>query len=605
MDTLAHFVRPEPFGKAATALERGRAVVLHGPPGQGKRTSALALLRTVTDESLFLLSPQLTMAELRERTYDEGLGYAVIDHVAPPDTDGDFSWRVLTDRLTNAGAYLVVTTTTEPQQVGDAISHVPWHRPDLEQVLRTRMTTDLTEDAFSELATSLESCRQVRDVVELACRLDRGEKPEEAAGHFDVTAETAVASWFDRGPSRRQVMEVTTLAFAHGTAERAFELDLAVLEKHLRRHMPEPSPEEGVAEESLPQVRRRLVDPDGLIVRRTVMLDVGPRTELVFASLAYHRHVVRALWNRMDVAFWDAVHGWLNEIVARHPWRVAIGLAAVAEVAFNEALALLQQWSAGSRGGGGQRAAIYTLTIMARNDQMAPAALQIATRWIHGSDPARQWTAAMAFGDQLGVRFPLEAINKLWRLCTQADTGTGNVAIALANLFTTLARDTPDAGMVLRVLSNKLARFGRPGGSTILRSVAISTLSVVLGARDHRTGRQSVLLHLGRSPDQIHAVARLWAMTLDNRPTRLRAIESLRDTLKDLAEHDKHATSEVQRMGEALAVEMTELERRRLRDDMRKVTARQGGGNDNELIAKLFSALLTALGREGSDKENP
>jgi hypothetical protein len=99
-DALHHFVRPEPFGKAFSTLEEARAVVLHGPPGQGKRTAALALLRTLTSEPLILLSPQLTMAELRGRTFDKGLGYAVIDHVAAPDADGDFSWRVLSDRLT-------------------------------------------------------------------------------------------------------------------------------------------------------------------------------------------------------------------------------------------------------------------------------------------------------------------------------------------------------------------------------------------------------------------------------------------------------------------------------------------------------------------------
>lgn len=604
-DMLAHFVRPEPFGKASSALEKARAVVLHGPPGQGKRTSALALLRGVTNESLFLLSPQLTMAELRERTYDSGLGYAIIGHVAAPDSDGDFSWRVLSDRLATAGAYLVITTTTDPRQTADTISHVPWARPDLELVLRSRMSTDLAEASLAVLAKTLENCSEIRDVVQLADRLDQGEPPEKATSHFDLTAETEVGAWFDRHPSRRQVMEVTTLAFAHGVAERIFELDLAVLEKHLSRHMPEPPPpEDGAVEESLPQTRHQLVAPEGLIVRRTVMSDVGPRGELVFASPAYHQHVVRALWNRLDVTFWNAVHGWLDEIVPMHPWRVSIGVAALADVAFNEAFALLQQWSAGSRGGGGQRAAIYTLSMMARNDQLAPAALQIATRWIHGADAARQWTAAMAFSDRLGMRFPLEAINKLWRLCTEADSKTGDAAIALANLFTTLARDTPDAGMVLSVLSNKLAKFEPPNGNTVLRSVAISALSVVLGARDHRRGRQSVLLHLKRSPDQVGTVARLWATALDNRPTRLRAIESLRDALKDLAEHDKHATTEVQRLGDALAEEMTRAERKRLRDDMRNVTARQNG-NDDELITRLFTALLTALGREGSEKEQP
>jgi hypothetical protein len=597
---------PDCYPEAESALRKDYAVVLSGPPGVGKRTAAFVLLRAVETGELVLLSPQVSIGELADRRYDKGTGYAVIDHIVDRNAgESEFSWRVLRERLAAAGSYLVLTTTTEPPAATDAVRRVQWAQPDVEFVLRRRMATQLAGDDWATLTGLLAGTTRIRDVVRLAERLDNGEPLETAVDHFDQTSRTAVSEWFNQEPSRRQITEVATLAFAHGSGDRTFESMLTAFERKLQVHMPEPeSTEEVPSETSLPQRRRCLTGQGSLIVRRTVPSDLGPHGELVFASPGYYRHVLGQLWDRMEVAFWDAVRDWLDDTVTVDSLRVALGLARLAEISFDEVLALLERWSAGSRGIAGQGVSIRVLSWMAL-DELAPVALLTATRWINSGDAARRWTAAVALGADLGVRYPHDAFNRLWQLCTQAHTTTGDASVALAHLFVTLVRETPDAGIVLTNLAEKLGRFSRPSGNVKMHAVAVAAVLAVLRAHDPVSNRRSFLLYLEQFPERTDTVARLWAAVLRNRPTRLRAIEALQAALKDLAEHGgERPADHVRRLGAALAAAMTAADRAQLQLDMRRVADRRDaiGG---EALAALLSALLKALDRSEPPNEEP
>lgn len=596
-DAISSYVTPKSFDDAKLALTRDRIVVVYGPADIGKRSSAITLLRQVTDQPLFRLAPSMSVRQLAERKYDRGLGVAVIDYLPEQaaDGDGDFGWQMLRDRLADSGAYLVLTMSAKPEAAADAVQCVPWVRPDLTRVLRARMTTPLSRAQADALAGSLACSTAIRDVVELAGRLDAGESVDSAVGHFDLTAMKAVTTWFDEKPSRRAILEVTTLAFAAGTDERDFEATLTTLEGHLGKHLPQPVPTDDVpAEVSLPQRRHSLIGPGSLIVRQTVNSDLGSRGELAFVAPAYHRHVLRTLWERMEVGFWDAVRAWLDDRVVRDSWRVTGGLARLAEFAMGEVHDVLEPWARGARGMEGQRAVILVLSTMAYRDELAPAALRIARRWINGLDVASQWTAALAFSADLGVRYPLEAVNRLWQLCAKAPVGKENATVALAKLFVTLTRDTSDAGIVLRTLTAKLGRFDRPGGNVALRSVAVSATLAVLSARDSHDGRRAFSLCLERDPGRIDEVARLWVTVLRHRPTRRRALVALRDALDDLAEHDAKAVDRVQRLGAAFGAEMTQDERVLFQVDMRRTAARRVGRATDAMTA-LLTTLLSAL----------
>ncbi|MBY8851897.1 hypothetical protein K7G98_27885, partial [Saccharothrix sp. MB29] len=176
----------------------------------------------------------------------------------------------------------------------------------------------------------LASIDSVRDVVGLARQLDRGRSLEDALEHLDTRVRAEVERWFDDRThddvlARRPVLEVTALAFSSGVDERTFETAL----RALHRHSPASGAgEHAVEQDHLPQLRRGLLTNE--LVRTEVLhTELGTRSSLTFAKPEQHRHVLAQLWQRVDIAFWDAVGDWLDEIVAdpRYEGPVARGVA--------------------------------------------------------------------------------------------------------------------------------------------------------------------------------------------------------------------------------------------------------------------------------------
>lgn len=572
-EAVRRFVEPDGFTTAAVRLAHERLVVLCGAPGTGKRSSALSLLREVTDEAFYMLSPQIPVAELVEHDYRTGCGYLVLDRVVDRDTaESDLEWRLVRHRLTTRHAYLVVTTSAAP---AESVSHFDWRPPSAERVLRVHGAREWLEEPDTTMRDALRSADRVGDVVALAHRLRRGEPPHIAVAHVDAAMRARIGQWFASAPAH-QILEVATLAFTAGVDERHFESALTLLRDRLHGHLPDP-------EEDLPRLRGRLAE------NPLVSVSVQPtgRT-LVFAVSGFHQHVLSALWRQMDVRFWDAVRDWLDVIVRRPPYeqRLAIGLAKLADAALDEVLPTLDRWATGQCGTQGQRAAVHTLWLMAHEDSLAPAALRTATTWITRGQPARRWVAAMTFSGQLGVRYPHEAVDVLWQLCVQADTTAGDVEMVFGELFSTLVRETDDGGIVLSVLADKAERFIRRDARPGLCAVAARTALAAVAVKDPLTNRVTVLSYLARFPERIGTVAALLAKVLVKRPLRLRAMRALQAILEDLTENEERPEELATALGHALASRLDDDEREALEREF-PVVARK----DCSSVATLLNAL--------------
>ncbi|PZS28725.1 MAG: hypothetical protein DLM61_14270 [Pseudonocardiales bacterium] len=596
-EALRVYVTPHRYDDAVAALAADHVVVLEGRLGNGKRTGAIALLRELTDRPLYVLSPVISLKQLAERDYKRGCGYVVVDRKTEELTDEtDFTWRTVRDRVRDDGAYLVVTTTaTAKKNATEAVQHVPWEQPDLNNVLRAYLVgvADV-EQLIDAVSGDLPDGCRLADIVELAARIASGEDPKAALCHFDASSEEYVREWFDKGRTRREVLEVTALAFAVGSNVRTFEPLLTRLEGKLATSMPvetslDDSPK---LEETLPYRRRALVADDGLIGIDRVVSDGATQRELVFKVSSYHRYVLIELWERMEVAFWDALHEWLDEIVQdEHGLQLADGLAKLAEIAVDEVSHVLESWSDGARGWLAQTAATYVLWLMSYNEALAPVALDTAIRWISRGSPAQRWTAAITFSGELGVRYPHEAANRLWHLITQSHTASGDVFLALSELFATLSGGTQDAEIVLTMLDGKLTRFDRPGANMQLRAATISSVLAVLSARTH-TGRSAAFAFMCEFPDKTDILARLWAAVLRHRPSRLRAITALRNGLNDLQTLSSEPVEKARLLGEALANALPPGEHESLHGDFANVQA-----HHRKDAVPLVEDLLAALAR--------
>jgi hypothetical protein len=606
---LDHYVPPGPFKGAVEALTEDHVVALVGSSGIGKRTGAIALLHEVTSGPLAVLSPSSTLAELAERPYKAGFGYVVGDRFDEGlNTEvTDFTWRTVRDQLLAANAYLVVTTTTTPRGLlPESVQHITWERPSLPDLLREYLAHVAEDQTIGEAIAKVPPECPMSDIVQIAARVAQGDNVETATRQvLDQTGRRFVQAWFEQDRTRREILEVTVLAFLLGASERAFEALLDQLERSLAASMPVATAETATAEHSspatevLPQRRGERTHGNGLIsLQRTVGGGLSRRV-LTFTEDSYRGHVLAQLWDRYDNAFWDAVEVWLDELVASNEPQhsVAVGLALLSYVAFDEVdRSLLHHWSDGYLGWQGQSTAALTLWWMCLDEELAPVALRTATRWISYGSTAQRWTAAVTFTGELGVRYPTDAVRRLWQLVAQDNNLSEPAAAALARLFATLTDRGEDASVVARHLETQLEST-KPHGRTrrrrgLLLLSALFLLSVPAGG-DSDQPTVAVMAFLHDHPDQVPLVARLWSAVLRHRPYRHAALLALWDGLRALGRLSPDPEPEVRSIGVALAATLTDEEHERLRADVVNVAehARRRRPNSDSLMQILLAAL--------------
>jgi hypothetical protein len=592
---LERFVQPVEFASSTTRLAKDRLLVLCGRQGVGKRASALSLLREVTEETLYMLPPNITLTELAGYDYESDCGYLVVDHAVDTGLkETDFDWRVVRDRVESHGSYLVVTRPVALPDGAESFGHVAWQAPSAERVLRAYWRQEWSPEETEVLGEVLASVDHVRDVVGLARQLNSGKSLEDALAHLDTRVRAEVEKWFDDADERHRIVEVTTLAFTTGVDVRTYDVAMSWLTRTLERYVPEPESDgDNDEKDPLRPLHKSWLD-NALVDLEHLHTDFGRRAVLTFTKPEYRVHVLAQLWKRMDVAFWDAVGDWLDELVARPRYELSVadGLAALASVALDEVMPILDRWAQGLRYAAGQRATVYTLYLMAYDESLAPTALRIATDWITQGKPAHRWVGAMAFVGELGVRYPHDARRRLWQVCVQSHTVDGNVEQVFGELFANLARTTESAHLVLNFLADKVDRFmyrrdSKPG----MRTVTARTALAVLESRDAGTKRSAVLTHLADFPEQTGLVAQLLSAALIHQPHRLRAIKALRALLEELARNSEHAGEWARALGEALRAKLPADQYGPLEKDFRLVTERQ---KDTD-IRSLVDAVLDAL----------
>ncbi|WP_049556567.1 hypothetical protein [Nonomuraea sp. SBT364] len=355
IDAAAHcYVAPgDPYGQAHAALLDDHVVALVGGAGIGKRTATIVLLSKVLGGDrppIVALAPSLSLEDLRKRDYERGYGYAVFDRTgdrrrSPASktglswADDDHAWQAVVDKVYEAGAYLVVTAGPTPGRPPEAVRHVAWQRPDTTDLLSARLGDDADEAVVRDLVALLPGECAMADLTAIAELVVGGSEPADAVNKvLDQSGQREVRLWFAREPTRREVLDVTTLAFVTGVGDRAFEICRDLLEESLAEAWPPPPPDKKVKESHLRQDRAERFGEGGLI-RYTRDNDSGrPHRMLAFREDSYRRYVLEELSERFKSAFWDAVKSWLDRLMVWQEFSVDVGagLALLSYTSFDE-----------------------------------------------------------------------------------------------------------------------------------------------------------------------------------------------------------------------------------------------------------------------------
>ncbi|MFD2417631.1 hypothetical protein [Amycolatopsis pigmentata] len=559
-----HYVRPPGFDAARRWLCDEHVVVLEGTAGTGKRAGAIALLREVADGPVIALSPMVSPHDLAEGDYRPGWGYLVAGHASPAtEVESGSLWRSVRETVREAGAFLVVTVTPGVASI-ESVRRVAWRRPPLPEVLRACLGGAIDDDMVREATESGSADYVMTNVAEVARRIADGADPATAIQECDLAPDDRVRAWFDGNPSRRDVLDVTALAFFPGATERSFESRLSKLAAALEGTLPTGEASRDNGADKLPQGRTRCRSAHGLITVGRVSTGRGSRCAVLFKAPGYRRRVIAELWTRYPTDFWDAVKAWLDGLVATgDDLPVAAGLALLAEVSLDEVEdSYLDPWADGQLGPRGRKVAAYVLWMMCFGVSLAPEALRIADRWTGSGSEDQRHTAAIALSGELGVRFPVEAAGRLWRLVVAGVDDESFAMEALGRLFVTLV-DTEGGDAVLSELDRALAAANDMWSRTLALKATLSVLSV-----PGRRCSLAALALLREQPAHTALVGRLWAAVVRSRAHRENALAALGRALAALPVSPA-STRDVTALGRAIAEALPPVDIAALRQDLR------------------------------------
>src|SRR5262249_55979329 len=154
-----------------------------------------------------------------------------------------------------------------------------------------------------------------------------------------------------------------------------------------------------------------------------------------------------------------------------------------------EATTFIEPLSTGEAGSAGVSCAAAVLQMMAGHDITAPAALQTAIRWLTDGEIPQRLAAGEAFIGELGRRYQEEAALRLWQLITQ-DNKLSTIALETPALFfANLVDSGDDARDLMKMIIEKLDRFGRPGTALTVVDTALTMSLNLLSIDSNRGGR--------------------------------------------------------------------------------------------------------------------
>ena len=577
-EALRCYLRPAEFAEALDELLSSHVLILRSEGPVGKHTGALALLDACGVKKITRVSPAYSLADLRRfvaAKAEPNHGYLVQDRM--PDQRAaevaHFETAELCREFAERGSFLVITTTysTQPHALESLTSiwSMPPVRLLLERYLRYLGGPALSEEDSRRVAERAGNCRSPGQVARFATALV-GKGVDAALAALDSDHRTAVHEWFEKVPTLRDLLTVTTLAFAHGIPVRMFETALAQLEEHFAAEfaaergdpaatagqpMQASQPTQtgsgtGVEEPHragpYQQIRKRHTHLDGLVttVSRPGRTIDGPYEKVVvFAIDGYRGLVLEELVGLYDQSFWGRVFEWLRDLVRvldiQLRAEVARGLAELyrhsgADVE-NE---LFVPWSTNSPT---QRITlVFTLWWMCQDATSSARALRLVLGWAEAGNQRRRATAALALAGELGLRYPTDARDWLWHLAVERETNNEIAVTACGDLFVNLVESRSGAGNLLNFVARQLDGFQTPGHSRLaLRRACDVVLSVLSAGRVAGvTGVEpAILVCLRQNPKRCGVAGRLWAEVLISRPHRHEAIKQLAQALRNLADH--------------------------------------------------------------------
>ena len=434
---------------AAEILERKRLVVLHGPDGVGKASAGLWLLGL--DHEVLSIDPSLTatdLAEFRRRLpYGEKRRY-LVEALAPATASRltSFVMRAAARDLADDDSYLVITVDDRiPLSPDLADFVVPWpERPDTSLALRTHLEYYLpggeaasVEERYQltqvDIGLATRAVRRVDDAARVVGSAFRAGKPLDAVlADLGFGAHARVEEWFaakgGRSPGELGFLLAVTVLYGvpYATAARhAEKLERLIADASRIRLSRQPA-------ETLRSRSGRLADAMAVLEPGFVETEYGksPADVVRLENPWLVPAVLGTVWQEYDLVC-SALLRWLRTAGDDPDPDVRLRAAAAAGWLSQYDFAglygeLFLPWAKGS-----SRAAWAAADALGQAAWLpgtVPLVLALLDEWAEQDDDYDLWwTAAVAYGSDVGVAYPNIALDHLLAIAEKDDVRARSV----------------------------------------------------------------------------------------------------------------------------------------------------------------------------------
>ncbi len=611
----AVYVGSPRYEHAQRTLAEKHVVILWGQARWGKWTSAVNLLSELPTKEIIELKPDIALKEFDsidlETTTNRGY---VIDTFLPDSAEKlkVHTLKALGHKLREQQSYLVITIDSRVNLLKEELSGflAIWNEvPNRTAMLKKHLIYNLANhvglsksDELIQAETIQQLLREpllpgeVERLAELLSKVARNELNfDDALARFEARAQQQVEAWFEGHGDLEQRTFMLTLAVFNGANYDA----VIAADQRLQTLIGQVSvkKEDATTASVFSNTRsRRIKETCAHIEKGYIETEFGrsPVDLVVLDNPAFQPAVLRYVWQEYD-GLHKPLLTWLNELGLESSFdvrmRAAAAVGALSKFSFAHVRAeILLPW-ANHEDNRVRTAAAFALGIPIWESELASQVVGLLHHWSTLSDNWRlNWTAAVAYGGLVGLRFPDAALRDLYAIAHVGDvTLFGVMSQSVVSLFRSgsLALD-----YYFKVIEALVAWAEDPKAKLVV--LASLYIFLQLAAEDRlETGEpvttMPTLLWLAKENKTCSdRVIALWREALNNKATRESALEILRQWVF-LAENDKQIYSGVGQMIANMVSQGTEHEKQRLHAYLNRwaINPRQKSKAAGEILSAL------------------
>ena len=559
---LAVYTKPGLYQRAIQILKEQNILILSGQAHWGKATTAYHLLQSMEVIDILEIRQDVVPEDLLALEIEENFGY-IIDTITPDSTNKIVNTIILNrlrEHFCKKNCYLIITVDS---RVGLPITDqsgylLIWNQlPEVNHLIEKYLSQLISKQDDLTQALKLIDTDEVKsldinrllpgEVVHLAEILFRVFKKEilisDVLSCFESHVLSQIKEWFEE----------------HSDIEKcAFMISLAVLNESSYNSVFDASNKllffinPNFGEEKKPidifsNLRsRRIKDSCAHLSSGFEETEFGKNpVEIVkFDNPLFQPTILQYMWKELD-SLHKPLLGWLKQLAIDSDYeiskKVAVTIGKLNKYSFRDLKdEILVPWAQHDEKKV-RASAAFSLGVSIWDGELESQILNLLHHWSTISNNWKlNWTAAVAYGGLVGLRYPDIALNELFSISKHEDLDLRLLTVLNRSVLNIFSMGQFESGYYLKVI-NTLMRWTSPEENKLVSLIGLfiflDIAKEILKENNSVETRWLTVLWLSDCDDGCRdKIVTLWRRALNTKSIRKAALETLQNTLEQVEE---------------------------------------------------------------------